>query len=130
MAKPHLLICLHYLELGGVEAALIGLLSALDTKRAEVDLFLYDHRGELMSFVPSTINLLPAIPAYTMLERPIAELVKRGYWLLATARLWAKWITYISAHKNVKHLDDASCFFNMSRYTTILRTSRYNCSGI
>ena len=118
MAKPRLLICLHYLELGGVEAALIGLLSALDTKRVEVDLFLYDHRGELMPFVPSTINLLPAIPAYTMLERPIAELVKRGYWLLATVRLWAKWITYISAHKNVKHLDDASCFFNMSRYTT------------
>ena len=118
MAKPRLFICLHYLELGGAEAALIGLLSAIDTNRVDVDLFLYDHRGELMPYVPKNIRLLPAIPAYTMLERPIAELVKRGYWRLAVARLWAKWITYRSRHKNVNHLDDASCFFNMSRYTT------------
>lgn len=120
MAKPRLLICLHYLELGGAEAALIGLLSALDAKRAEVDLFLYDHRGELMGYIPPTVNLLPAVPSYAMLERPILELVKSGYWRLAMARLWAKWITYQSQHKNVNRLDDASCFFNMSCYTTPL----------
>ena len=116
--KPHILITIHYLELGGAESALLGLLQSIDTKNVDVDLFLYDHRGELMPYIPITVNLLPAITAYTMLERPIVELVKRGFWRLAAARIWAKWITYISRHKNVKHLDDASCFFNMSRYTT------------
>lgn len=116
--NPRILIAMHYLELGGAEAALIGLLDALDTNRVNVDLFLYDHRGELMPYIPPKIHLLPAIPAYTMLERPIVELVKSGYWRLALARLWAKCITHISRHKNAKHLDDASIFFNMSRYTT------------
>ena len=118
MDKPHLLICLHYLELGGAEAALIGLLDAMDSDRVDVDLFLYDHRGELMPYIPRKIHLLPTIPAYTMLERPIVELVKSGFWRLVITRLWAKLVTHISKHKNVRHLDDASCFFNMSRYTT------------
>lgn len=116
--KPRILIAMHYLELGGAESALIGLLSAIDTQRVDVDLFLYDHRGELMSYIPPRVNLLPALPAYTMLERPIVELFRRGYWRIAVARLWAKWITYRSRHQNVNRLDDASCFFNMSRYTT------------
>lgn len=116
--KPRILIAMHYLELGGAECALIGLLSAIDTRRVDVDLFLYDHRGELLSYIPPNVNLLPAIPSYTMLERPIVELIKNRFWRLAVARLWAKWITHISKHKNVQHLDDASCFFNMSRITT------------
>lgn len=118
MDKPRLLICLHYLELGGAEAALIGLLDALDSDQVDIDLFLYDHRGDLMPYIPEKIHVLAAIPAYTMLERPIVELVKKGFWRLAVARLWAKLITRISRYKNTKHLDDASCFFRMSHYTT------------
>jgi len=117
---PRILITMHYMDLGGAEAALIGLLSTLDTRRVEVDLFLYDHRGELMSAIPPTVHLLPAIPAYTMLERPIMELVRRDYWRLAFARLWAKCVTRFAMHKNREHRDDASCFFNMSRYTTTI----------
>lgn len=119
-SKPRIFINMHYMELGGAERALLGLLNAIDTARFEVDLFLNDQRGELMPFIPSTVNLLPAIPAYTMLERPIVELIKRGFWRLAIARLWAKGITRISKRKNISHLDDASCFFNMSSYTTPL----------
>ena len=118
MAKPHLLICMHYLELGGAESALIGMLSAIDSQRVEVDLFLYDHRGELMPYIPQTINLLPAIPEYTMLERPIMELLKHKFWRLAAARLMAKFVTRVTRHRNTKRLDDASCFFNMSRFTS------------
>ena len=108
------------MELGGAERALLGLLNVLDTARFEIDLFLNDQRGELMPFIPSTVNLLPSIPAYSMLERPIIELIQRGYWRIALARLWAKWITFKSKHKNTQHIDDATCFFNMSRYTTPL----------
>ena len=53
MTKPQVLIAMHYLELGGAETALIGLLQAWDYARADVDLFLYARRGELMSFISS-----------------------------------------------------------------------------
>ncbi len=50
--KPRIIILMHYLELGGAEMALIGLLHALDPERVDVDLFIYDHRGPLMRFIP------------------------------------------------------------------------------
>ena len=46
--KPRLFISMHYLELGGAESALIGLLQSLNKERVEVDLFLHDARGELV----------------------------------------------------------------------------------
>ena len=80
------------MEIGGAETALIGLLNALDPNRVDVDLFLYDHRGEMMQFIPEWVNLLPQIPKYSVLERPIVELVKRGFWGIAAARMSAKLI--------------------------------------
>lgn len=70
---------MHYLELGGAEAALIGLLQTLDYDRVDVDLFLYDKRGEFVSDIPERVNLLPQIPAYTMLERPMKETLLAGH---------------------------------------------------
>lgn len=52
MAKPRIFISMHYLELGGAEMSLIGLLNALDPRRVDVDLFIHAHRGELMRFIP------------------------------------------------------------------------------
>lgn len=90
--KPRIFIAMHYMEIGGAETALIGLLNALDPARVDVDLFLYDHRGEMMQFIPEWVNLLPQIPKYSVLERPIVELVKRGFWGIAAARMSAKLI--------------------------------------
>lgn len=86
----HILINIHYWEIGGAERALLGLLSALDSKRVQVDLFLNQHTGEFLPLVPSWVNLLPEISAYTCIERPISLLVKQGHLLIAAARLWAK----------------------------------------
>lgn len=90
MSKPRIFIQLHYLEIGGAEAALIGLLQALDPQRVDVDLFLYDRRGELVQFVPDWVNVLPQITQYSLLERPIKELARRGFWRLALRRLRGK----------------------------------------
>lgn len=90
MNKPRIFIAMHYMEIGGAETALVGLLNALDPARVDVDLFLYDHRGEMMQFIPKWVNLLPQIPKYSVLERPIVELVKRGFWGIAAARMSAK----------------------------------------
>lgn len=118
--KPHILINMHYLEIGGAETALIGLLNALDPKRVDVDLFLHDHRGEMMQFVPEWVNVLPPIKEYTMLERPITELIKHGHWLIAGARLWAKYVSGKAYKKRHSSLPNASAFHYMAKYTTPL----------
>ena len=82
---------MHYLELGGAEIALIGLLRALDPKRVDVDLFLYSHRGPLMKFIPDWVNVLPEVRSYAMIETPVREALRRGAAGIVAARLLAKW---------------------------------------
>lgn len=86
-----LFIAIHYLELGGAEISLIGLLQALDYSKYDVDLFVYSHRGELMEFIPKEVNLLPEVKEYAQIERPLKDVVRDGYWKIAFARLKAKW---------------------------------------
>ena len=91
MEKANIFISIHYLEIGGAETSLIGLLQALDPDKVNVDLFINDHRGEMMKFIPQWVNVLPAIPAYTLIERPMKEVLRRGFIRLFIARLWSKW---------------------------------------
>lgn len=89
--KPRILILMHYMELGGAESALLGLLQSVDPARADVDVFLYDHRGELMKYIPmDKVNLLPEVTAYKMIERPFMECVKSGHIGVALGRWLAK----------------------------------------
>lgn len=77
--KPRILILMHYMELGGAESALLGLLQSVDPTRVDVDVFIYDHRGELMQYIPKDkVRLLPEVTAYKMIERPFVECVKSG----------------------------------------------------
>ncbi len=86
-----LFFAIHYLELGGAERSLIGLLRALDYSKVQVDLFVYSHRGELMKEIPQEVNLLPEIPEYAQIERPLKDVLKDGYLRLFLARIKAKW---------------------------------------
>jgi len=88
--KPRILFLMHYMEIGGAEQALLGLLNALDYNRVEVDLFVYWHHGELMKYIPKQVHLLPENGKYSMLEQPIRDCVKNGKWSVAFARLLAK----------------------------------------
>ena len=118
--KARIFIAMHYMEIGGAETALIGLLNALDPNRVEVDLFLHDHRGEMMQFIPKWVNLLPQIPKYSVLERPIVELVKRGFWGIAAARLWAKCLSQKVYKRSGSKLENNGGLDKMSKYTTPL----------
>lgn len=91
MANPRILINMHYLELGGAERALIGLLNAIDTDKVEVDLFLNQHTGAFMPLIPKKINLLPEIPAYSAIERPMKDVFFEGHWGVLLGRLLGKW---------------------------------------
>lgn len=90
MPKPRIIILMHYLELGGAEMALIGLLNALDPERVDVDLFVYSHQGPLMSFIPEWVNLQPEVKAYSMIERPMGEALRNGQFAVVTGRLLAR----------------------------------------
>lgn len=89
--KKRLFINIHYLEIGGAERALLGLLSALDPDKVDIDLFVNQHTGEFMSLIPNSVNILPEVPEYTCIERPIKNIVKEGYIGMALRRMWAKY---------------------------------------
>lgn len=89
--EKRILIVSHAMEIGGAESALLGILENIDTEIYQVDLFLMRHEGELLKFIPRNINLLPEIPEYTVLARPIKDVIKERHFLLAVARLYAKY---------------------------------------
>lgn len=107
---PHLLFAIHYLELGGAERSLIGLLRALDYSKVKVDLFVYSHRGELMKEIPQEVNLLPEIPEYAQIERPMKDVLKDGYLRLFLARIKAKW--QFAKYKKQNHPKDGNAIFS------------------
>lgn len=108
--KRRLLFAIHYLELGGAEISLIGLLNALDYSSCDVDLFVYSHRGELMSQIPPQVHLLPEIPVYAQIERPIKDVLRDGYWKMVLARLRGKRQFARYARRN--HPKDGSAIFS------------------
>ena len=88
--KKRIFIAIHYLEIGGAERSLIGLLNALDYTKYDVDLFVYEHRGEFMDMIPKQVNLLPEIGSYAAIEKPLKEVIKSGHFGIALGRLLAK----------------------------------------
>lgn len=89
--KPRIFIAIHYLHLGGAETSLIGLLQSLDPQKVDVDLFVYSHEGEMMQLIPQYVNLLPENSAWSMFEKPLKEVLKKGYWKMFLARMRARY---------------------------------------
>ena len=100
MKKKKILIVSHAMEIGGVEKALLGLLENIDTKEYQVDLFLLRHEGELLKYIPDNINVLPEIPAYSVLARSMKDTVKEGHVCLTLARLLGKHKAKVFDKKN------------------------------
>ena len=118
--KPRILILIHYLEIGGAEISLIGLLNAIDKAKYDVDLFVYSHQGELMQLIPDGVNLLPEILKYSTLERPMKEVLREGYVDIVAARLLAKIRHHIYRHTHKINGEDASIFQYVANCTTPL----------
>ena len=108
--KKRIFISMHYLELGGAEMSLIGLLNAIDFSRYDVDLFLYSHQGDLMSAIPIDVNLLPEIRAYSMYECPLMNVLKSGFVGIAFGRIKAKFNYW--CYCKYKHPKDLSAVFS------------------
>lgn len=111
MTKPRIIILMHYLELGGAEMALLGLLYALDPRKVDIDLFIHSHQGPLMKHIPSYVNLLPEIKAYSVIERPMKEALAKSP-MIAVGRLLAKFQhrSYLKRQNPQVITNDASAF--------------------
>ena len=117
--KSTLFFTIHYLELGGAERSLIGLLRAMDYSKVNVDLFVYSHRGELMKDIPPEVNLLPEIPEYAQMERPMKDVLKDGYWRIVLARLKAK--RQFARYQKKNHPKDGGAIFGyVAKFVTPL----------
>lgn len=88
--KPRIFIAIHYMHLGGAETSLVGLLQALDPNKVDVDLFVYSHEGEMMKLIPDYVNLLPENTVWSMFEKPMKEVLRRGCLRMFLARMRAK----------------------------------------
>lgn len=117
-SKPRILILIHYLEIGGAEISLIGLLNAIDKTKYDVDLFVYSHQGELMQLIPDGVNLLPENPKYSTLERPMKDVLREGHVDIVAARLLAKIRHRIYHRTHSISGEDASIFQYVANYTT------------
>ena len=95
--KKKILLTTHTLNIGGVERSFISLLENLDYSKYEVDVFLYEHYGELFHLLPKEVHLLPENSHYSLLLKPIKEAVKKGYWNVALVKLLAKIKTIIKS---------------------------------
>lgn len=120
--KPRIFIAAHYLEIGGAEISLIGLLQAIDYSRYDVDLFVYHHVGELMQLIPKEVNLLPEIPIYAQFERPLKHTLFSRYWRIGLARLKTKW-QYCQYAKNHECPDGNAYFQFLANNVTPLLPS-------
>lgn len=97
------------MEIGGAEISLIGLLQSIDYSMYDVDLFVYSHRGELMKFIPNEVNLLPEIASYSMIEKPLKEVLLKGHVRVFLSRMVAKWKYSRYAKRN--HPKEGSAIF-------------------
>ena len=121
--KKRIFISMHYMEIGGAESALIGLLQSIDYTRYDVDLFLHSHRGEMMQFIPKEVNLLPEIKEYAHIECSMKQALLDGCWGVLYGRLKAKWQFHNYLRRNGLSESVASFQYvanNVSPYLSVL----------
>ncbi len=100
----NVLIVSHTMEIGGAEKALLGLLGVFDYSRYNVDLFLFHREGELLSFIPKEVNLLPENKNYHSLAKPLSDVIKNGALGVALGRyIGKKRAEKYSAENNIKN---------------------------
>ena len=99
MEKKKIIIVSHAMEIGGAERSLLGLLNSFDYQKYEIDLFLCRQTGELLSFIPKEVNVLPVNKA-RYLAVPMQNLLTQLEFKILYGRLKAKYL----AKKRVKEL--------------------------
>ncbi|MFC0560073.1 glycosyltransferase [Halalkalibacter alkalisediminis] len=89
--KKNLLFVMPSLAAGGGEKSLVNLLSQIDYKKYNVDLFLLNHNGIFMEYIPKEVQVLTLPDSYSVFTLPLYHsLIKfllKGKPSLAIARI-------------------------------------------
>lgn len=99
--KKKILICSHWMEIGGAERALLGLLYSLDYSKYDVDLYLCRHTGEFMQLIPADVHLLPEDKHAASIAVPAKQVLKNGDLGILLGRTVGKFCSkvYLRRHK-------------------------------
>ena len=120
--NKRIFIAIHYMEIGGAERSLLGLLNAIDTTHNDIDLFVYQHIGEFMPLIPMDTNLVPEIRRYAAIEKPMIKVLMQGHIDIVLARLIAKY-NFKRYFKKHELQDGFSVFQYVANTTTPLLPS-------
>lgn len=113
------------MELGGAERALLGLLYAIDPNKFDVDLMINQHTGPFMELIPNSVNLLPELPAYSVIEKPFSVAIKMRQWGVVFGRVIAKLrYKYYLWNNNIKN-DGTATHFVMECVSPFLPSLKY-----
>ncbi|MEH6947935.1 glycosyltransferase, partial [Bacillus sp. JJ634] len=74
--KKNLLFIMPSLSAGGGEKSLVNLLSQIDYDLFNVDLFLLNHEGIFMEFLPKEVRLISNPPSFQLFTLPLARSIK------------------------------------------------------
>ncbi|UPA31243.1 glycosyltransferase [Terrisporobacter glycolicus] len=97
-----IIIVSHWMEIGGAERSLLGILENIDYKKYSVDLFLCRHSGELMKYIPKEVNLLDEDTKAKDVAMPIGTVIKNKNYDIVFGRVISKVMTklYNVTHAN------------------------------
>lgn len=93
--KKKILFNMYTLEIGGAEKSLLSILNTIDYSKYDIDIFLYEHSGELINELPKEVNLLPEIDEYRTLCESTKLTFKNGYFKLGVIRAISKYIAIL-----------------------------------
>ena len=74
--KKNLLFVIPSLDAGGGEKSLVNLLSQIDYQIYNVDLFLFNHEGLFMEFLPKQVKVLALPKIYQLFSLPFKQSIK------------------------------------------------------
>lgn len=125
-----ILIVSQAMEIGGAEKALLGILENIDLTKYEVELFLLRHTGELLKDIPSCIKLLPEIPEYASLAKPMKDNIECGEIGVAIGRIYGRIkATIFGTVNRIRHIDAIQDLYSHKytvRYMPMISDEEYD----
>lgn len=77
------------MEIGGVERSLIGLLHSIDYSKYQVDLFIWQHSGYFMKYIPQQVNVFPENRKFAAFAKPLCSVIFSKDFFIGLARVRA-----------------------------------------
>ncbi|MBO1512362.1 glycosyltransferase [Metabacillus bambusae] len=109
--KKNILISVFDMEIGGIERSLINMLESFDYHKFNVDLFICEHKGDLMCQIPKKVNILSQINKYSVFRKPIKQCLKEGHYATSLIRIGSKFIAEAKARS--KDFKEGSGYIQM-----------------